>query len=51
MRKLTYAEINHLINLLNMNAENEEYHGNKKQYWKRHETLYELFVKEQGLWS
>ena len=48
MRKLTEAELNHLISLLNDNAKNEQYYGNKKQYWKRHETLYELFVKEQG---
>lgn len=46
MRKLSESEVNHIIHLLNINAETEEYYGNRKQYWKRHNRLYELFVNE-----
>jgi hypothetical protein len=45
--KLTLSELDHVICALEMVKENGEYYGNREQFWKRHERVSEIFLKQR----
>lgn len=44
--KLTLPELDHVIFALKKIKENWEYYGNREQFWKRHERVSEIFLKQ-----
>ncbi len=45
--KLTLPELDHVIFALKKIKENGEYYGNREQFWKRHERVSEIFLKQR----
>lgn len=41
------AELNHVLDALHGIKTKGEYWGNKEQFWKRHDKLYEILVQKR----
>jgi hypothetical protein len=44
---LSMAQFNHIISALELEKRNGEYYGDKEQFWKRHDMLYNMLVFER----
>lgn len=44
---LSMAQFNHIISALELEKRNGEYYGDKEQFWKRHDILYNMLVFER----